>query len=65
MFDASYRDLRSGDEFTFDDGRTWWCLVRSEPREHGDMWYEALRAGERMSGVISETVHGSDRVVIR
>jgi len=43
MFEFKARDLAAGDRFTFDDGTTWWEVVRTGPSTRQDAHLKFVR----------------------
>jgi hypothetical protein len=63
MFEFTAKDIRIGDEFTIDQGNSWWRANRVESRPGGRIWIEAM--GLRSSAVSSETYDASDIFIVR
>jgi hypothetical protein len=65
MFEFAAKDIQVGDEFTIDDGRTWWRAIRVEPRPSEKVWIEASDIGTRSSAISSETYDSTVPFIVR
>jgi hypothetical protein len=48
-------DINVGDEFTYDNGSSWWCASRVEPRPEAQVWVEAQGVGRLHGAVMSQS----------
>ena len=62
MFEFKAKDISVGDEFTVDNGQTWWRASRVESRPGGRVWIESQ---DRKGTISSTTYAASDMFIVR
>ena len=65
MFEFEAKDITVGDEFTVDEGKSWWRARKVEPRSGDRVWIEASDLNTKSSAVSSETYAATDTFVVR